>query len=409
MTGPLNGVRITDFTWVVAGPFCTKTLADMGAESIKIEARIRPDGMRGYVNRYNDLDKPFPYGTFDNFNRSKLGVSVNARDPQGLALIKDLIAVSDVVVENFRGGVLQSWGLTYEEMRKARPDIIYISLSGYGQTGPYATYASHYHIAQAMPGFTQLTGTGEDGDTPVVTGAYGDTTSGLHAAAAILMALEYRNKTGLGQYIDASQLTSMAHVMGSAYLEYSANGVEPRANGNRLSHPAASVEGVFSCQGEERWVAVGVYTEDEWQALCVAIERPELLADPRFALVSNRVENWSELEAEVQKWTQQRTAEDAMDALQAAGIGASVVENIQDLMDRDEQMAHREHYVDAWHPDREVGTLRIEGIVPKFSAGNGEVRRAAPMIGEHNDYVFSEVLGLESGRMDELQEAGIFF
>ncbi len=407
MAGPLSGVRITDFTWVVAGPFCTKTLADMGAESIKIEARIRPDGMRNYVNRYNDLDKPFPYGTFDNFNRSKLGVSVNARDPQGLALIKDMISVSDVVVENFRGGVLQSWGLTYEEMRKAKPDIIYISLSGYGQTGPYATYASHYHIAQAMPGFTQLTG--YEGDVPVVTGAYGDTTSGLHAAAAILMALEYRNKTGQGQYIDASQLTSMAHVMGSAYLEYAANGNEPRANGNRLSHPAASVEGVFRCQGDDRWVAIGVYTDEEWQAVCQAIGRQDLLGDPRFKLVSDRVENWEALEAEVRKWTQDRTAEDVMDALQAAGIGAAVVQNIHDLMDHDEQMADREHYVDAWHPDREVGTLRMEGVVPKFSGSNGEVRRAAPMIGEHNDYVFSEVLGVGSGRMDELQEAGVFF
>ena len=407
MAGPLDGIRVTDFTWIVGGPYSTRTLADMGAEVIKVEARTRPDNIRNYRNQYDDIADPFPYGAFDNYNRSKLGVTVNARHPEGLNLLKELVSISDIVAENFRAGVLDRWGLGYEEMRRQRPDIIYLSLSGYGETGPYKDYASHFHIVQAMCGFTALSG--YEGELPVVTASSGDTTSGLHAAMAYCIALEHRSKTGRGQRIDAAMMTCVANTMGTAYMDYAINGREARPNGNRLPYPAASVEGVFRCQGEERWVAIGVYNEEEWQAFCEVIGRRDLLRDPRFELIYDRLEHWQELEGEVGKWTQSRTAEDAMAALQEAGIGAAVVENVQDLMERDEQLKHRKYYVDAWHPDRSVGTLRIDGVVPKFSETPGEVRRAAPMIGEHNEYVFGELLGLSTQRMNELKEEGVFF
>ncbi|HJO81816.1 MAG: CoA transferase [SAR202 cluster bacterium] len=407
MAGPLTDVRITDFTWVLAGPFCTRTLADMGAEVIKIEARNRPDPHRNYINRTNDFPNPSPYGAFDNFNRNKLGLTINSRHSDGLALIKDLIAVSDVVTENFRGGVLDRWGLSFDEMRKAKPDIISMSLSGFGQTGPYNNYASHFHIPQAMSGFTRLSGI--DGDIPVVAGSWGDTTTGLQGAAAVCMALEHRSETGQGQKIDGTQLTSTTHVMGSAFLEYTANGTVPHANGNRLPHTATSVEGAFPCQGEERWVAVGVHTEDEWRTFCATIERTDLLDDSRFAAISDRRENWQELEIEVERWTRARTAEDAATTLRAAGIESVVVENVVDMMEHDKQLAHRGYFVDAWHPDRSIGTLRTEGPVTKFSDTQGTIRRTAPLIGEHNEYVLGEVLGVSTNRMAELQEAGVFF
>lgn len=406
MSGPLDGLRITDFTWVVAGPFSTKTLSDMGAEVIKIEARNRPDPMRNYLNR-NGVADPNPYGVFDNFNRNKLGISINARHPEGLQLIHDLISVSDAVTENFRGGVLDRWGLTYETMREVRPDIIYLSLSGYGQTGPYSSYACHYHIAQAIPGYTYLSG--YEDDVPVVSGSWGDTTSGLHAAAALSIALEHRNRTGQGQRIDASMITSIASVMGPAYLDYTANGHEARPCGNRMPHLQAAVEGAFRCKGEDRWIAIGVYTEEEWISFCNAIGRPDLLEDPAFEKDCDRIQHWQELEEEVERWTQSLTAEDAMATLQAAGIGAAVVENIQDMMERDEQLEARGFYVDAWHPDRSVGTLRLDGVVTKFSKTPGEVRRAAPMVGEHNEYVFGEILGISGKRMKQYEEDGVFF
>lgn len=406
MTGPLDGLRVTDFTWVVAGPFCTKTLADMGAEVIKIEARNRPDPMRNYLNR-NGIDNPYPYGVFDNFNRNKMGISVNARHPEGLKLLHDLIAVSDAVTENFRGGVLDRWGLTYDTMREVRPDIIYLSLSGYGQSGPYSSYACHYHIAQAIPGYTHLSG--YEDDVPVVSGSWGDTTSGLHAAAALGIALEHRSKTGRGQRIDAAMITSIANVMGPAYIDYTANGHEACAGGNRLPYPQAYLEGAFRCKGDDRWVAIGVYTEDEWGSFCKAISRPDLFESPLFANECNRLQHIQELEAEVEKWTKCMTAEDAMHVLQATGIGAAVVENIQDMMERDDQLRARGFYVDAWHPDRAVGTLRMDGVVPKFSNTPGEVRRAAPMISEHTEYVFGEILGLSYKRLNELNDAGVFF
>jgi crotonobetainyl-CoA:carnitine CoA-transferase CaiB-like acyl-CoA transferase len=407
MAGPLNGVRVVDFTWVVAGPVCTKVLGDMGAEVIKIEARNRPDPLRNIINRYDDLPKPFPYGLFDGLCRDKIGATVNARHPEGLKLVKDLIAVSDIVAENFRGGVLERWGLTFEEMRSVRPDIVYASISGYGQTGRYKNYAAHFHIAQAIPGFTHLTG--YEGDIPVATGSWGDTTSGLQAATGVCAALEHRTETGLGQHVDTAMITCIANIMGSAYLEYNVNGREPRPGGNRLPHPVASVEGAFRCQGEERWVAIGVYTEEEWQALCEAQDRQDLLEDPRFAMASDRVCHWQELEREVEAWTRERAAEEAMAALQEAGIGAAVIQNVEDLMERDEQLAYRGYYVDTWHPDRSVGTLRIDGIVPKFSDTPGEIRRAGPTIGEHNEYVFGEILGLSCKRLGDLQEDGVFF
>ncbi|HAL46227.1 MAG: CoA transferase [SAR202 cluster bacterium] len=407
MSGPLTEIRITDFTWVLAGPFCTRTLADMGAEVIKIEARNRPDPHRNYVNRTNDQPDPFPYGAFDNFNRNKLSLTINARDPEGLGLIKDLISVSDVVTENFRGGVLKRWGLAFEDMREARPDIIGLSMSGFGQTGPYKDYASHFHIPQAMSGYTYLSG--YENDVPVVAGSWGDTTTGLQGAAAICMALEHRSETGEGQYIDGTQLTSTTHVMGSAFLEYTANGAEPQPNGNRLPHTSASVEGAFPCQGDERWVAIRVYTEEEWPVFCSAIERRDLLEDPRFALLSDRQENWRELEQEVKRWTKERSAEDAMAALQAVRIEAAVVENVVDMMVHDEQLKHRGYFVDAWHPDRSIGTLRTEGPVAKFSETQGEIRRTAPLIGEHNEYILGEILGVSTKRMQKLQDAGVFF
>jgi len=250
MAGPLSGVRVVDFTWVYAGPFCTRSLADMGAEVIKIEARNRPDPMRRYINRYYPVPDPSPHGAFDNFNRNKLGFTINARDPEGLKLIKDVIAVSDVVVENFRGGVLDRWGLSFDEMRKARPDIVYLSLSGYGQTGPYKDYPSHFHIAMGMSGYTYMSG--YENDVPVASSAMGDSTAGLQGMAAVCVALEHRSETGRGQFIDGPQLTAMTNAMGSAFLEYTATGTEPQPNGNRMPHIAASLEGAFRCQGEER-------------------------------------------------------------------------------------------------------------------------------------------------------------
>ena len=407
MGGPLSGIRVTEFTWVLAGPFCTRTLVDMGAEVIKVEARIRPDPHRRYVNRFYDIPDPFPYGAFDNWNRDKLSFTVNARDAEGLRLIKDLIAVSDVVAENFRGGVLDRWGLSFDEMRDVKPDIIYLSMSGYGQSGPYKDYPSHFHIPQGMSGYTHLSG--YEGDVPVVAGAMGDTMAGLQGAAAICMALEHRNVTGQGQFIDSPQLTAVANVMGSAYLEYEANGREPRRNGNRLPHPEASVEGAFRCAGEERWVAVGVYTEAEWPIFCKAIDREDLLRDRRFALVSDRLHHWRELEEEVERWTLERSPEEAMACLQSVGIQAAVIENIQDMMERDPQLRERGFYVDAWHHDRSVGTLTIERGVTMFSDTPKSVVRGAPTIGEHNDYVLRELLGLPQNRIDELQEAGVFF
>ena len=243
----------------------------------------------------------------------------------------------------------------------------------------------------------------------MVAGSWGDTTSGLHALAALSMTLEHRNETGQGQHIDATMLTSVANVMGTAYLDYSANGHQAGPTGNRLPYPSAIIEGAFRCLGEERWLAIGVYTEDEWRSLCYAIDREDLFNNPRFESADDRLQLWQDLEFEIERWTLTRTAEDAMSVLPSAGIEAVVIENIHDMVESDEQLAHRGYYVDAWHPDRSVGTLKLDGVLPKFSKTPGEVRRAAHTIGEHNEYVFGEILGLSSKHMKKYQEDGVFF
>ena len=191
----------------------------------------------------------------------------------------------------------------------------------------------------------------------MVAGSWGDTTSGLHALAALSMTLEHRNETGQGQHIDATMLTSVANVMGTAYLDYSANGHQAGPTGNRLPYPSAIIEGAFRCLGEERWLAIGVYTEDEWRSLCYAIDREDLFNNPRFESADDRLQLWQDLEFEIERWTLTRTAEDAMSVLPSAGIEAVVIENIHDMVESDEQLAHRGYYVDAWHPDRSVGLL----------------------------------------------------
>ena len=409
MDKPLKGIRVTDFTWVVAGPFCTRTLKDMGAEVIKIEARPRPDTMRGYVNHHDDLGdaEPSRLGAFDHFNRDKMAISVNAKHPSGLKLIKDLISVSDIVIENFRGGVLDRWGLGFDEMRKAKPDIIYLSMSGYGHTGPYKDYASHFHIAQAMSGYTAISG--YENDIPVVTGAWGDTISGLHASSAITMALEHRNQTGEGQYIDGANMTCISNVMTTAYLQQTINGDAPGPTGNRMPHVNSYLEGAFKCQGEERWVAIGIYSNDEWIKFCNVIGKTELITDPRFSEMDSRSKNWDDLEKEIEDWTINKNVDDVVSLLQKSGIGAALISNVEDLVEHDPQLKHDNFYKSVPHSDPDFDTRVIENTVVKFSGVECTIENASPIIGEHNEYVFQEILGLSPKEYADFKEDGVFF
>lgn len=402
--GPLDGLRILDFTWVFAGPFGVKTLADLGAQVIKIEAPNRPDPFRALKNMYDDIDNPHPDAYFNNFNRNKIGVTLNLKHPKGLELCKRLLAISDVVVENFRGGVMERLGLGYAEMCKIKPDIIYASASGYGHSGPYKDYAAHFHIPQALSGFTTLSGF--PGDMPVATGAFADSNQGLYLALAILMALEYRYATGEGQWIDLSMFEAMTSNMDTAFLDYTLNGREGRPLGNRLAHPAAIPHGAYRCKGEDRWCTISVSCEEEWQAFCQALGWPSWTQETRFASITARLQHADELDRLVEAWTQERSAEEVMEILQNAGVPAGVVENAQDLLDKDEHLRARGFYEEAWHPT--IGRKKFEGVVAKMSETPGRVRRGAPLLGEFNEFVFGEILGLSAEELKACYAEGVF-
>ena len=408
--GPLAGLRVLDFSWIVAGPTCSKLLADFGAEVIRVEYEARVDAMR--------TGEPAPgaapgsveaAGLFNNLNRNKLGVTINAVHPQGKELAQRLIALSDVVLENFRAHVMESWGLGYQEMTRIRPDIIYCSLSGFGHNGRDRGYGTWGPTAQAISGLTMMSGMPQL--PPAGWGfSYMDHTAGYYAASAILMALHHRNQTGEGQYIDISQVETGMVLTGPATLDYTVNGRPYRRPGNppgnHASHPAAAPHGVYPCQGEDRWIAIAVFNDTQWAALCRAMGNPAWAQEQRFSSIAQRFGHQDDLDRLLGEWTAQQEARALMHQLQAAGVPAGVVQNTRDRVEADEQLRTRAAYADL--PHAELGPRLFEAPVPKLSQTPGALRHAAPLMGEHNDYVLRELLGLSDEEIAELAANAVF-
>lgn len=401
--GPLSGIRIADFTWVWAGPFCTLQLAHMGAEVIRIESmrrvcvtRMLPPwpGGQPHLNRS---------GYFNQYNQGKRSITIDISKPEGAALAKRIVAASDVATENFAAGVMDRLGLGYQELRKVKPDIIMISMSGYGQTGPESHYVSYGPAQVPLSGMSSLTG--YIGWPPMHVGmSYGDPNAGLHAAFVIIAALLYRERTGKGQYIDMSQWESTMVILGEGIMDYTMNGTQPPRSGNR--DPWMAPHGIFPCAGEDRWVSIACGSDEEWQALCRAMGRPELAQDPRFRTLADRKAHEDELEAIVSEWTAQRDPFEVTRLLQEAGVAA-----FPPLMNRelaeDPHMNARGFFVEREHP--EVGVRKHAGIPWRMSETPCEVWRAAPVLGQDNQYVFGELLGMSSQQIAELVERQIIF
>jgi benzylsuccinate CoA-transferase BbsF subunit len=396
-TLPLEGIRVADFTWVWAGPFCTLQLAHLGAEVIRIETASRPcvtrmlppwaDGEFG-VNRS---------GYFNQYNQGKLSLALDLKQPRAVSIAKQLVARSDIVCENFAAGVMDRLGLGYTSLQQVKPDIIMIALSGYGATGPEREFVSYGPAQVPLSGMSSLTGYA--GWPPMHVGiSYGDPTAGLHGAFAVLAALWYRQRTGRGQFIDLSQLETAIAVLPEGIMEYTMNGTHPPRQGNR--DPWMAPHGVFRCAGEQRWVAVAVRDDDEWSRFAEALGRPDLATDPRFQTLAARKANEDGLEALVTEWTRTRSPEEVTHLLQAAGIPAFVSANSQDLAD-DPQLKESGLFVHLAHP--EIGRRQHIGIPWQMSAMSCEVRRPAPCLGEHTDYVMSEILGYRAEEIADLK------
>ena len=398
---PLADVKVLDLMWVMAGPTATRVLADYGATVVRVESARRIDTARTMASFYGGRPGPENSSFFQNLNAGKLGITLDLTQEAGRAVALDLVRWADVVTESFSPKAMRAWGLDYESLCRVKPEIIMLSTCLMGQSGPLSMFAGFGSLATALSGFYELTGW-PDRPPAGPFGAYTDTMAPRFTAAAILAALDHRRRTGQGQHIDQSQAESALHFLGPALLDYTVNErVQERAGNRDL---AMAPHGVYPASGEDRWVAIAVGSDEQWQALCDAMERPELLRDERFATAAARLAHQDELDAIVAEWTQGREAEVAEATLQAQAVPASVVQNSSEIY-ADPQLAHRGHFVEVEHPMH--GTITIEGSRFRLSRTPARFERSAPMLGQDNQYVLETILGYSTERIGELVAEGV--
>ncbi len=383
---PLQGMRVVDITLYVTGPLTTQALSDCGAEVIKVETRSRlgARGMQGSVS--GGLQQ----------STGKLSVTLNFTTPKGLDLLYRLVAHSDIVVENHAGGVLRRRGIGYEDLARVKPDIIMLSSCMQGQTGPYAEHAASGHKLTALSGFNEIAGWPDR--EPGWIGAYTDFIAPRFNVIAILAALDHRNRTGQGRYLDVSQNEAGMQFMAPSILDYTANGRVATRVGNRCSH--AAPHNAYRCLGEDRWCAIAVFDDQEWFSLCEAVGNPSLAVDPRFSTLLDRKENESTLDAIIESWTSTRSAEEVMAIFQQSGVPAGIVETAQDQLDFDPQLKHRGFFRELDFPN--IGKYHTSLGANFLLSSHEFMPTRGPMLGEHNEYVFKELLGLSDSEYIEM-------
>jgi benzylsuccinate CoA-transferase BbsF subunit len=375
---PLEGIRIVDFTWVGAGSFTTKFFADFGAEVIKIESTTRPDQLRRAEPLVGDkgLNES---GYFANRNTNKKSITLNMKDPRSVAIVKELIKDSDIVANSFTPNTMEKWGLGYEEVKKVKDDVIYLCMPMQGTTGPHKDFLGYGLTINALIGMIHMNGL--PGRPPVGTGTnYPDHVPNPgHAAFAVLSAIEYKNRTGEGQYIELSQVESSISIFPEPLLAYLNNNEIMEAKGHQ--HPTKIPYGIYRCQGEDRWCALSVGNDQEWESLCQAI--PALRNHPHFDTIEKRRANEKQLDEVISKWTIEQTAEDVMACLQGHGIPSGIVQDAEDLVSKDKNLQQRQFWQRLDHAV--MGETLYHGTPFKFNKIPTAYRQAAPLIGQHNE------------------------
>jgi len=384
-----EGLKILEFAWVAVGPETTRYFADHGATVIRIESHTHFDLLRStspYPNNKPSINGSMFYGKY---NANKYNASLNLNTPRGRKLAWKFIHWADILIESFRPGTMKKWEMDYETVSKVKPDLIYVSSSMQGQTGPHAGYAGVGSMISAVAGFGEISGWPDRTPSPPY-GAYSDYFCQRFNAAAIIAALYYRQKTGRGQWLEQSQLENSVYLMSPIFMDYTVNGRITRRYGNRLNQ--AAPHGVYPCRGDDRWIAITVFTEEQWQIFTKVTGNLSWTSDDKFSSLSNRKQNEDELDILVAKWTSSHIAEELETSLQAAGIPANMVEKSSDLYS-DPQLEHRQYYQKLEHP--EIGypsyPQQTNFILSKTPR---EIVRRSPCLGEHNEYVYKELLGL---------------
>jgi len=387
----LEGIRVADFTWHMTGPITTKHLSDLGAEVIIIESRRRPGWRRG----------PPRSSSTDQNCTSKLSVTLNTRDTRGLDLAKRIIAKSDIMVENFAGTAIARMGLGYDVVKQLKPDIIMLSTSMQGQTGPYATHPGSGHKLTALSGFANILGYPDR--QPGWLDAYTDFIAPRYNIVALMAALEYRRRTGKGQYIDMSQYESGIHFLAPVVLDYEANKRISSRVGNKCDF--AAPHNAYRCVGQDRWCAISVMTDEEWKRCAAAIGHAELGDDPRFSTLPARKTNEEGLDSLINEWTSTRKAEEVMKLMQDAGVPAGVVQNGEDLLERDPQLKYRGTFAELEYPG--IGKYRSQAGTHFLMSRYKVEMKPAPTMGQHNEYVIKGILGMPDGEYDKLVKEGV--
>jgi benzylsuccinate CoA-transferase BbsF subunit len=400
---PLQGMRITDFSWLGAGSYATKILADMGADVIKIESSTRLDSLRMGAPYRDGKPGVNRSGYFADRNTSKRSVTIDMKHPRALGLIRKLIEQSDVVANNFTPGVMEKFGLGYPQVSAMKPDIIYLAMSMQGAEGPERDYLGYGSSIVSLTGLQHLTGM--PGREPAGTGTnYPDhIPNPCHAAFALLAALRYRRRTGRGQYIDLAQLEPTIALLGPTLLDLTVNGRNRECNGNQ--HDWAAPHGVYPCVGEDRWIAIAVMDDIEWAALVEVLGAPAWAAEARWNGVVARRRDCEELDQLLGRETVKWGAEKLMAALQARGVAAGVVQNTEDVIKHDPQLAHRGHWIRLNHA--EMGEALYNAPPFRFSRTPVELRSPAPLLGEHTREVCVGLLGMNEAEVDELIAEGV--
>lgn len=396
MSSALEGIRVIDLTRVVAGPYATMLLADMGAEVIKIELPGRgDDGRYGYPSVEG---VPLAYLAL---NRNKKGVTLDVRKPQGAEILRRLVADADILIENFSAGTMDRWGLGYAELVNLNPRLIYAALSGFGRSGPYADRTSYDIIAQAMGGLMGLTGF-PDGPPTRGGGALGDFIGGIFVAFGVVCALQFRNRTGMGQMVDVSNMDAILSMTDNWATVTGVTGRLPERMGNR--HPFTVPYDCF--QASDGWVVIGVGNSQLFRALMTAMGKEELGRDLRYKSPPARLERHDEVNRIVADWVRERTVDEVVRILGPAGanVPCAPVMTVDRLL-ADPHVRAREMIIDVEHP--KLGRVPVTGIPFKLSASPGEIRHLGPDLGQHNAEVYGDLLGLSAAELQELQTNGV--
>jgi benzylsuccinate CoA-transferase BbsF subunit len=398
-----DGVKVADFSWMITGPLIAKYLGEHGAEVIRVESSIYVDGMRTGGPMKDGIPGINRSSYFANYNNNKYGVTLNLKHPKGKAIAKRIVTWADIVIDSFTPGSMERLGLGYDELKSIKPDVIMLRTCMQGQSGPHAMHPGTGSQLTALAGFVQLSGW-PDRDPANPWYAYTDYIGPRFGLCALIAALDYRRRTGKGQMIDVSQYEAGVHFISPLLLDFVVNGRIANRMGNRC--PSAAPHGVYRCSGEGRWCAIAIFTDDDWKAFCQAIGNPPWTRDSKFATLLDRKKNENELDYLVSKWTIDLEAEEVMVRLQSAGVAAGVVHDGKDVAE-DPQLKHRHYRWELNHS--EIGKHLYHGSGFKLSKTPAELNMPAPCLGEHNEYVYTKILGIPDEEFAELLTSGAFY